>query len=83
MFNHLKHTCFHWGLFFSSVIPCVRDELVLPKPAVKLATKKTALSNVVPVYPVTCLAAAVKLDTTGYTVPSKLIQLTTQLCSLA
>ena len=38
-FNHLKHECFHCGLFFSSAVPCVGVEPVVPKPAVNLATK--------------------------------------------
>ena len=46
-------------------------EPVVPKPAVKLVTKKAALSNVVPVQTVTCPDAAVKLDATGCTVLSK------------
>ena len=71
MFNHLKHKCFHCILFFSSVVPCVGVELMLPKPAVKLATKQAALSNVVPVKSVTCPAVAVKSDAIGCTVPSK------------
>ena len=70
-FNHLKHKCFHCGLFFSSAVPCVGLEPVLPKPAVKMAAKQVVLSNVVLIQSVTCSAAAVKLDATGCTVSSK------------
>ena len=44
---------------------------MLPKPAVTLATKKAALSNVVPVQTVTCPADVVKSDATGCNVRSK------------
>ena len=33
----MKHKCSHCGLFFSSAVPCVGVEPVVPKPAVKLA----------------------------------------------
>ena len=70
-FNHLKHKCFHCGLFFSSAIPCVGVEPVVTKPAVKLATKKAVLSNVVPVQNVTCPGDVVESDTTGCNMRSK------------
>ena len=70
-FNHLKHKCFHCGLFFSSAVPCVGVELVVPNLAVKLATQKAALSNVVPVQNVTCPAGVVESDATGCNVRSK------------
>ena len=71
MFNHLKHSCFHCGLFFSSTVPCVGIELVLAKPAVKLTTKQAALSNVVPVQVVTCPAEVAELDAIGCNVLSE------------
>ena len=71
MFNHLKHKCFHCSVVFSGTIPCVGVELVSPKPAVKLVTKQTALSNVVPVQSITCSAAALKWDAIGRTLLSK------------
>ena len=52
-------------------MPCVGVEPIMPKPAVKLATKKTALSNVVPVQDVTCPADVVELETIGCNVRSK------------
>ena len=70
-FNHLKHKCFHCGLFFSSAVPCVGVEPVVPKPAVKLATKKAVLSNVVPVQGVTCPAEVSESDVIGCNVRSK------------
>ena len=71
MFNHLKHKCFHCSLFFSSIVNCVGVETVVPKLAVKLATKKAALSNIVPVRTATCLADVVKSNATDCTVHSK------------
>ena len=64
-FNHLKHKCFHCSLFFSSPMPCVGVEPAVPKLAVKLATKKAALSNVVPVQDVTYPAEVAGLDVIG------------------
>ena len=64
-FNHLKHKFFHSGLFFSSAMPCVGVEPVVPKPAVKLMTRKAALSNVVPVQDVTCPAQVAELHASG------------------
>ena len=52
-------------------MPCVGVEPVVPKPAVKLATKKAALSNVVPVQDVTCPAEVSESDAIGCNVRSK------------
>ena len=52
-------------------MPCVAVEPVVPKPAVKLATKKAALSNVVPVQDVTCPAEVSKSDAVGCNVRSE------------
>ena len=52
-------------------MPCVGVELVVPKPAVKLAPKKAALSNVVPVQDVTCPAEVAESDAIGCNVHSK------------
>ena len=52
-------------------MPCVGVEPVVPKPAVKLATKKAALSNVVPVQDVTCPAEISESDAIGCNVRSK------------
>ena len=52
-------------------MPCVGVEPAVPKLAVKLATKKAALSNVVPVQDVTCPAEVAELDATGCNVRSK------------
>ena len=46
-------------------------EPVVSKPAVKLATKKAVLSNVVPVQDVTCPAEVAELDAIGCNVHSK------------
>ena len=70
-FNHFKHKCFHCGLFFSSAVPCVGVEPVVPKLAVKLVTKKAVLSNVVPVQDVTCPAEVAESDAIGCNVRSK------------
>ena len=43
-------------------MPCVGVEPVVPKPAVNLATKQVALSNVVPVQDVTCPAEVSESD---------------------
>ena len=51
-------------------MPCVGVEPVVPKPAVKLATKKAALSNVVPVQDLTCLAEVAESDAIGCNVRS-------------
>ena len=52
-------------------MPCIRVEPVVPKLAVKLATKKAALSNVVPVQAVTCLAEVSASDAIACNVHSK------------
>ena len=52
-------------------MPCVGVEPVVPKLAVKLATKTAALSNVVPVQDVTCPAGVSELDAIGCSVRSK------------
>ena len=52
-------------------MPCVGIEPVVPKLAVKLATKKAALSNVVPIQNVTYPADIVELDATGCNVHSE------------
>ena len=52
-------------------MPCVGVEPVAPKPAVKLATKKAALSNVVPVQEATCPAEVAASDVIGCNVRSK------------
>ena len=52
-------------------MPCVGVEPVVPKPAVKLATKKAALSNVVLVQDVTCPAEVAESDAIGCNVHSK------------
>ena len=52
-------------------MPCVGVEPVVPKPAVKLATKKAALSNVVPVQVVTCPAGVSESDAIGCNVRSE------------
>ena len=70
-FNHLKHKCFHCGLFFSSSMLCFGVEPVVPKPAVNLATKKATLSNVVPVHDVACPAYVVEWDAIGCNMRSK------------
>lgn len=52
-------------------MPCVGVEPVVPEPAVRLATKKAALSNVVPVQDVTCPAEVSKSDAVGCNVRSE------------